>query len=120
MVTVALLPWLGTVTLREAWGNAQSRGARLLLECCHLPSSDPERGSEPPLHQLAWSQALLRGELKAENFSFPGWLSVAGSLRCSCRVWLVRETPLSAVRLRHRCCWVPISISRSCGGCVFA
>ena len=84
--------------LREVGGTAQSRGARLLLECHHLPSRDPEGGSERLLNQLAWSQALLGGELKEENLSFPGWLSVAGSLHCSCGVWLVKETPLSAAR----------------------
>ena len=71
---------------------------------------------EGPLHQLVWSEALLRGELQAENLSFPGPLFVAGSLHCSCGVWLVKETPLSAVRLRRGCCWVASSISRSCGG----
>ena len=58
-VTVALLPRLGTVTLQEAGGTAQSRGTCLLLEHFHLPSSDPDGGSECPLHQLSWSQALL-------------------------------------------------------------
>ena len=33
------------------------------------------------LHQLAWSQALLRGELKAENLNFLGWFSVSRSLQ---------------------------------------
>ena len=115
-VTVTLLPRPGTVTLREAGGTAQSRGARLLWEGHHLPSSDPEGGLESPLHQLVWSEALLRGELQAENLSFPGPLFVAGSLHCSCGVWLVKETPLSAARLRRGCCWVASSISRSCGG----
>ena len=45
----------------EAGGAAQSGGARLLWEPCHVPSGDPEGGSERPLHQLAWSQALLGG-----------------------------------------------------------
>ena len=92
-VTVALLPRPGMVTLWEAGGSTQSRGARLLLERRHLPSSDPKGGSERPLHQLAWSQALLAGELEAENLSFPVWLSDAGSLHCLCGVWLVKETP---------------------------
>ena len=115
-VTVTLLPRPDTVTLREAGGTAQSRGARLLWEGRHLPSSDPEGGLESPLHQLVWSEALLRGELQAENLSFPGPLFVAGSLHCSCGVCLVKETPLSAARLRRGCCWVPVSISSSCGG----
>ena len=71
-VTVALLPRLGTVTLQEAGGTAQSRGACLLPERFHLLSSDPAGGSECPLHQLAWSQALLRGELQTENLNFLG------------------------------------------------
>ena len=74
-VTVALLPRPGTVNLWEAGGTTQSRGARLLLERRHLPSSDSKGGSEHPLHQLAWSQALLAGELEAENLSFPVQLS---------------------------------------------
>ena len=82
-VTITLLSRPGTVTLWKAGGTAQSRGARLLLERHHLPSSDPKGGSEHPLHQLAWSQALLAGELEAENLSFLGWLSVAWSLHCS-------------------------------------
>ena len=45
----------------EAGGAAQSGGARLLWEPCHVPSGDPEGGSERPLHQLAWSQALPKG-----------------------------------------------------------
>ena len=48
--------------------------------------------------------------------SFPGQLSVSGSLHCSCGACLVKETPLSAARLRCGCCWVPVSISSSCGG----
>ena len=52
-VTVALLPRPGTVTLWEAGGTTQSRGARLLLERRHLLSSDPKGGSERPLHQLS-------------------------------------------------------------------
>ena len=52
-VTVALLPWPGTVTLQEVGGTTQSRGARLLLERRHLLSSDPKGGSERPLHQLS-------------------------------------------------------------------
>ena len=115
-VTVALLPWPGTVTLQEVGGTAQSRGACLLLERFHLLSSDPDGGSECPLHQLAWSPALLGGELEAENLNFLGWFSVSRSLHCLCGVCLVKETPLSASRLRCGCCWVPISISRSCGG----
>ena len=115
-MAVALLPWPGTVTLQEVGGTAQSRGACLLLERFHLLSSDPDGGSECPLHQLAWSQALLRGELKAENLNFLGRFSVSRSLHCSCGVCLVKETPLSAARLRHECCWVPVSISSSCGG----
>ncbi|KAI4574035.1 hypothetical protein MJG53_012211 [Ovis ammon polii x Ovis aries] len=94
-----VLPRPGMVTLQEAGRTAQSRGARLLLERCHLSSSDPEGGSEHPLHQLAWSHALLGGELEAENLSFPGQLSVSGSLHCSCGACLVKETPLSAARL---------------------
>ena len=43
-------------------------------------------------------------------------LSVARSLQCSCGVWLVKEMPLSAARLRRGCCLVPVSISSSCGG----
>ena len=92
-VTIALLPRPGTVTLWEVGGTTQSRGARLLLERRHLPSSDSQGGSERPLHQLAWSQALLTGELEAENLSLPVRLSDAGSLHCSCGVWLVKETP---------------------------
>ena len=115
-MAVALLPWPGTVTLQEVGGTAQSRGGCLLLERFHLLSSDPDGGSECPLHQLAWSQALLRGELKAENLNFLGWFSVSRSLHCSCGVCLVKETPLSAARLRRECCWVPVSISSSCGG----
>ena len=83
MVTIALLPRPGPVTLQEAGATAQSSGARLLLERCHLPSNDPEGGSGRPLHQLAWSEALLGGELEAENLSFLGLLSVSGSLHCS-------------------------------------
>ena len=41
---------------------------------------------------------------------------MGGSLHCSCGVWLVKETPLSAVRLRRGRCWVAASIRRSCGG----
>ena len=41
---------------------------------------------------------------------------MAGSLHCSCGVWLVKETPLSAARLRRGCCWVAVSMGRSCGG----
>ena len=33
------------------------------------PSSDPKGGSERPLHQLAWSQALLAGELAFGEFT---------------------------------------------------
>ena len=62
-----VLPRPGMVTLQEAGRNAQSRGACLVLERCHLSSSDPEGGSEHPLHQLAWSHALLGGELEAEK-----------------------------------------------------
>ena len=116
MVTIALLPRPGPVTLQEAGATAQSRGARLLLERCHLPSSDPEGGSGCPLHQLAWSEALLGGELEAENLSFLGRLSVSRSLHCSCEACLVKETPPSAARLRRGCCWMPVSLSSSCGG----
>ena len=115
-VTVALLPRPRTVTLQEAGGTAQNWGARLLWERRHLPSSDPEGGSGRPLHQLAWSQALLRGELEAGNLSFLELLSVSGSLHCSCEACLVKETPLSAARLRRGCCWVLVSLSSSCGG----
>ena len=101
-VTIAVLPWAGMVTLQEAGDTAQSRVARLLLECHHLPSRDPEGGSEHLLHQLTWSQALLRGELKAENLSFPVRLSEAGSLHCSCRVWLVKETPTVSCEVEAR------------------
>ena len=101
-VTVALLPWPGTVTLQEVGGTAQSRGARLLLEHHHLPSSDPKGGSERPLHQLAWSQALLAGELEAENLNFLGWLSDTGGLHCSCGVWLVKETPTVSCEVEAR------------------
>ena len=116
MGTVALLPRPGMVTLLEAGGTAQSRGACLLLEHHHLQSSNPEGESERPLLQLALSQALLGGELEAENLSFRARLSEAWSLNCSCGVWLVKETPLSAARLRRGCCWVPVSIISSCGG----
>ena len=115
-VTITLLSRPGTVTLWKAGGTAQSRGACLLMEHHHLQSSNPEGGLERPLHHLAWSQALLGSELEAENLSFWVWLSEAGSLNCSCGVWLVKETPLSAARLRRGCCWVPVSISSSCGG----
>ena len=101
-VTVALLPRPGMVTLWEAGGSTQSRGACLLLERFHLLSSDPDGGSECPLHQLAWSQALLRGELKAENLSFPVLLSDAGSLHCLCGVWLVKETPTVSCEVEAR------------------
>ena len=101
-VTVALLPRPGTVTLWEARGTTQSRGARLLLERRHLPSSDPKGGSERPLHQLAWSQALLSGELEAENLSFPVRLSDTGGLHCSCGVWLVKETPTVSCEVEAR------------------
>ena len=101
-VTVALLPRLGTVTLWEAGGTTQSRGARLLLERRHLPSSDPKGGSERPLHQLAWSQALLGGELEAENLRFLVRLSYAASLHCSCGVWLVKETPTVSCEVEAR------------------
>ena len=83
-------------------GPTQSRGARLLLEHHHLPSSDPKGGSERPLHQLAWSQALLAGELEAENLSFPVRLSYAASLHCSCGVWLVKETPTVSCKVEVR------------------
>ena len=83
-------------------GPTQSRGARLLLEHHHLPSSDPKGGSERPLHQLAWSQALLAGELEAENLSFPVQLSDAGSLHCSCGVWSVKETPTVSCEVEAR------------------
>ena len=115
-VTIALLPRPGMVTLQEAGATAQSRGARLLLERCHLPSNDPEGGLGRPLHQLAWSEALLGGELEAENLSFLGLLSVSGSLHCSCGACLVMETPPTAARLRRGCCWMPVSLSSSCGG----
>jgi hypothetical protein len=101
-VIVALLPRPGTVTLWEAGGPTQSRGARLLLEHHHLPSSNPKGGSECPLHQLAWSQALLGGELEAENLSFPVQLSDAGSLHCSCGVWSVKETPTVSCEVEAR------------------
>ena len=101
-VTVALLPWPGTVTLQEVRGTAQSRGACLLLERFHLLSSDPDGGSECPLHQLAWSPALLGGELEAENLSFPVQLSDAGSLHCSCGVWSVKETPTVSCEVEAR------------------
>ena len=97
-------------------GNCPEQGSSPSLGGSSPASSDPEGGLEGPLHQLVWSEALLRGELQAENLSFPGPLFVAGSLHCSCGVWLVKQTPLSAVRLRHGCCWVASSISRSCGG----
>ena len=80
----------------EAGGAAQSRGARLLWEPCHVPSCDPEGGSERPLHQLAWSQALPGVGLQSETLSFPGWMSVAGRLHFSCGVWLVEQPPLCA------------------------
>ena len=48
-VTIALLPRPGTVTLWEAGGTAQSRGACLLMEHHHLQSSNPEGGLEHPL-----------------------------------------------------------------------
>ena len=115
-VTIALLPRPRTVTLQEAGGTAQNWGARLLWERRHLPSRDPGGGSGRPLHQLVWSEALLGAELQSENLSFLGPLFVAGSLHRSCGVWLVKETPLSAARLRRQCCWVAGSISRSCGG----
>ena len=115
-VTVALLPWPRTVTLQEEGGTAQNWGARLLWERRHLPSRDPGGGSGRPLHQLAWSEALLGGELEAENLSFLGLLSVSGSLHCSCGACLVMETPPTAARLRRGCCWVAGSIRRSCGG----
>ena len=102
MVTVALLPWPGTVTLQEVGGTAQSRGGCLLLERFHLLSSDPDGGSECPLHQLAWSQALLAGELEAENLSFPVRLSDTGSLHCLCGVWLVKETPTVSCEVEVR------------------
>ena len=101
-VTVALLPRPRTVTLQEAGGTAQNWGARLLWERHHLPSSDPEGGSGRPLHQLAWSEALLRGELEAENLSFPVQLSDAGSLHCSCGVWSVKETPTVSCEVEAR------------------
>ena len=115
-VTITLLPRPRTVTLQEAGGTAQNWGARLLWERRHLPSRDPGGGSGRPLHQLVWSEALLGGELQSENLSFLGPLFVAGSLHCSCGVWLVKETPLSAARLRRGCCWVAGSMSRSYGG----
>ena len=115
-VTVALLPQPRTVTLQEAEGTAQNWGARLLWECRHLRSSHPEGGLDRPLHQLVWSEALLGEELQSENLSFPGPLFMGGSLHCSCGVWLVKETPLSAARMRRGCCWVAGSIRRSCGG----
>ena len=102
MVTIALLPRPGPVTLQEAGVTAQSRGARLLLEHCHLPSNDPEGGSGRPLHQLAWSQSLLGGELEAENLSFPVQLSDTGGLHCSCGVWLVKETPTVSCEVEAR------------------
>lgn len=83
-------------------GPTQSRGARLLLEHHHLPSSNPKGGSECPLHQLAWSQALLSGELEAENLSFPVRLSDTGGLHCSCGVWLVKETPTVSCEVEAR------------------
>ena len=103
-VTIALLPRPRTVTLQEAGGTAQNWGARLLWERRHLPSRHPEGGSGRPLHQLVWSEALLGEELQSENLSFPGPLFMGGSLHCSCGVWLVKETPLSAARLRRQCC----------------
>ena len=85
------------------WGGpTQSRGARLLLERHHLPSSNPKGGSERPLHQLAWSQALLGGEFEAENLSFLVRLSYAASLHCSCGVWLVKETPTVSCEVEVR------------------
>ena len=116
-VTITLLPRPGMVTLWEAGGrgNCPEQGSSPSPGASSFLSSDPEGGSERPLHQLAWSQALLGGELKAENLSFLAWLSEAGSLHCLCGVWLVKETP-SAVRLKCGGCWVPVSISSSCGG----
>ena len=97
-------------------GNRPEQGSSPSLERCCLPSNDPEGGSGRPLHQLAWSEALLEGELEAENLSFLGLLSVSGSLHCSCEACLVMETPLCAARLRRGCCWMPVSLSSSCGG----
>ena len=77
-------------------GSSSSPGAS------SLPSSDPKGGSERPLHQLAWSQALLAGELEAENLSFPVRLSDAGSLHCLCGVWLVKETPTVSCEVEVR------------------
>ena len=98
------------------WGNRPEQGSSPSLERCCLPSNDPEGGSGRPLHQLAWSEALLGGELEAENLSFLGLLSVSGSLHCSCGACLVMETPPTAARLRRGCCWMPVSLSSSCGG----
>ena len=116
-VTITLLPRPRTVTLQEAGGTAQNWGARLLWERRHLPSRDPEGGSGRPLHQLVWSEDLPPwGRAPVRESQLPGPLVVAGSLHCSCGVWVVKETPLSAARLRRGCCWVAGSISRSYGG----
>lgn len=94
----ALLPRPGTATLQRWGGAARSGGACLLWEPRHLPSGEPEGGSEHPLHQLAWSQALpgVGGGLQSETLSFLGRMSVARSLHCLCGVWLVKQPPLCA------------------------
>ena len=96
----------------EAGGAAQSGGARLLWEPCHVPSGDPEGGSERPLHQLAWSQALPRGAPVGDS-QLPR-ADVCGR-ETALLVWSVVGEAASTVcsRLRHGRCWVAGSNSRS-------
>ena len=64
--------WLRPATARDGHpagggGNRPEQGSSPSLERCYLPSNDPEGGLGRPLHQLAWSHALLGGELEAEK-----------------------------------------------------
>lgn len=101
-VTVALLPRPGTVTLWEAGDLPRAGELVFSWSIITCRAATLREGQRRPLHQLAWSQALLAGELEAENLSFPVQLSDAGSLHCSCGVWSVKETPTVSCEVEAR------------------
>lgn len=86
------------VTLREAGV------IHLLQEPCHPPSSDPEGGSGRPLPSGSRVEASS-GELESAVSASQGGCLWPGSLRCSCGVLLVKQTPLSALRVQAQVAW---------------